>query len=77
MSKKNRLVGVAAVLAVFVVIAMLVASRPTAAQSGNPITPICASLTNQNALQYQDWMQKQLQTGRTRFVTIPNGLCAY
>lgn len=76
MSQVTRLVATAVIAVIVTMAAMTFATRPAAAQSG---VTSCAQFTptvdvgkNQEA-----WMARQIQSGRTHFVSIEKGLCSW
>lgn len=74
MSQTTRLVATAALAVILTVVVMLIASRPAAAQSS---VVICADYTPITAGKAQTWMAQQIHSGRSHFVSIENGLCAW
>jgi hypothetical protein len=76
MSKIPRTTSIVVLAAAVTVVAMLIATRSAAAQAGAG-TVVCTDQTSVSHDAAQKWMQQQLQSGRTRFVTIERGTCAY
>lgn len=76
MIKIARIASVVVLTAAVTVLVMLYATKTEAAQAGGGSVS-CTGQTSVDAATAQQWMQQQLQAGRTKFVTIERGLCAY
>jgi len=74
MSQKNRRVGTAALALVVTVIITLLATRQTAAQSGVAVCTHFTPATNQNVAA---WMNAQQASGRLKFISHQDVLCAW
>jgi hypothetical protein len=74
MSQRIRLIAVAGLSVVVTILVMVFATRSAAAQSG---VAVCTDQTGGSAIAAQQWINEQIQSGRTRFVSIERGTCAW
>jgi hypothetical protein len=76
MSQLTRFVATAVIAVIVTMVAMTFATRPAAAQSGlTSCSVFSPPIKNGNA--QENWMAKQIASGRTHFVSIENGLCSW
>jgi hypothetical protein len=75
MSHVTRLVATAVVTVIVTVVAMTFVTRPATAQSS--VVSCWPFSGNGGGSQEQDWMTKQIASGRTHFVSIDKTLCSW